>query len=113
LTIFESNFISEESVFFTFIVYFVRNITYEQIIELICRFANNQSIKNIKEMMKLNNRTVVRWLNKFRQLIYDKLEKSDPFGGEGYQIQIDESIFRYLFVLFFRINNFVLLCFSF
>jgi hypothetical protein len=71
-----------------------RNISIQKILELIWHWSNKQTNKFITKNLDLNSKTVRLWINKIRQLLFNKLMYSKPMGGPGYRVQIDESLFR-------------------
>ena len=66
----------------------------EIVVELIYLWSQGFSASEIKHELKVSNKTVTEWTNFFREsCIYSVMENSGPIGGNGIEVEIDESKF--------------------
>ena len=66
----------------------------EIVVELIYLWSQGFSPSEIKHELKVSNKTVTEWTNFFREsCIYSVMENSGPIGGNGIEVEIDESKF--------------------
>ena len=65
-----------------------------KIFEIIWYWSWNTTVKETSNHTQLNSSTVRRWFNKIRKCCYFKLLCAPPMGGQGYSVQIDESLYR-------------------
>lgn len=69
-------------------------LTLEQIIELMYLWSQGFTNKEIEHELKLSNKTIVEWTIFFRECITCSILKhSEQIGGEGIEVEIDESKF--------------------
>ena len=66
----------------------------ESIVELIYLWSQSFSVDEIIHEVKLSKKTVVEWTNFFRECCLTiMLENSEKIGGNGVEVEIDESKF--------------------
>ena len=66
----------------------------ESIVELIKLWSQSFSVDEIIHELKLSKKTVVEWTNFFRECCLTiMLENSEKIGGNGVEVEIDESKF--------------------
>lgn len=66
----------------------------EIVLELIYLWSQGFSPSEIKHELKVSNKTVTEWTNFFREsCIYSVMENSAAIGGNGIEVEIDESKF--------------------
>ncbi|CAF1129960.1 unnamed protein product [Brachionus calyciflorus] len=70
------------------------NLNMEQIIELIWYWSQDHSVRYTSEQTGVNEKSIGKWFNKMRQILYQKMLKAPPMRGEKYSVQIDESLFQ-------------------
>ena len=69
-------------------------LSIENIVELIYLWSQGFSNKEIEHELKLSNKTIVEWTIFFRECITSiMLKHSEPIGGKGVEVEIDESKF--------------------
>ena len=66
----------------------------ESIVELMYLWSQSFSVDEIIHALKLSKKTVVEWTNFFRECCLTiMLENSEKIGGNGVEVEIDESKF--------------------
>ena len=69
-------------------------LSIENIVELIYLWSQGFSNKEIEHKLKLSNKTIVEWTIFFQECITSiMLKHSEPIGGKGVEVEIDESKF--------------------
>ena len=69
-------------------------LSLEIIVELIYLWSQGFSQGEIVHELKLPNKTVTEWTNFFREsCISAAIDNSTPIGGNGIEVEIDESKF--------------------
>lgn len=70
------------------------NLTLEEIVELIYLWTQNFSLLEIEHELGISKKTLIEWTIYFRDVCTCvALRNSEPIGGEGVQVEIDESKF--------------------
>ena len=70
------------------------NLTLEEIVELIYLWTQNFTLAEIEHELNISKKTLIEWTIYFRDVCTCiVLDHSEPIGGEGVPVEIDESKF--------------------
>jgi hypothetical protein len=70
------------------------NLPIEKILEVYWYWSFKQKVNYTSVQCDLSEKTVVYWFKKIRNILFESMNESQPMGGPGYRIQIDESLFQ-------------------
>ncbi|CAF1119304.1 unnamed protein product [Brachionus calyciflorus] len=70
------------------------NLAIEKILEIYWYWSHDHSVNYTANQTNLNEKTIINWFKKIRSCIYDSMLELPQMGGDGYRIQIDESLFQ-------------------
>ena len=66
----------------------------QQIAELVYLWSQSFSVDEIVHELQISNKTVIEWIHFFRECcLTTMMETSEKIGGNGIEIEIDESKF--------------------
>ena len=67
----------------------------QQILELVYLWSQSFEVDEIVHKLKISNKTVIEWIHFFRECcLTTMMETSEKIGGNGIEIEINESKFR-------------------
>ena len=70
------------------------NLTLEEVVELIYLWTHNFTLAEIEHELRISKKTLIEWTIYFRDVCTSiVLDHSEPIGGEGIPVEIDESKF--------------------
>jgi len=70
------------------------NLSFFKILEIFWYWSSAATIKDTASNCKLQKKIVISWFDKIRNYCHSHQLDASPMGGKGYNIQIDESLFR-------------------
>jgi hypothetical protein len=69
-------------------------LSIKDILTIIWYWSCDFSVKNTARHAEIDQKTASKWFRRIRTYLYLLLLEAPPMGGAGYEIQIDESLFR-------------------
>ena len=66
----------------------------KKILKILYYWSLDETIEGISNLVKINPKTVQYWLKKIRSVCVESFEQRKKFGGDGYIVEIDESLLR-------------------
>ena len=69
------------------------SLSIDKLLEIFWYWSHNHSVKFTHEQTGVSKKSIIKWFNKIRTILFEKMIQEPPMGGPGYTIQIDESLF--------------------
>lgn len=69
-------------------------LTTKKILKIFWYWSQSQNAKYTTKEAECEEKTVLQWYKKIREICTSNMKSSPPMGGPGFELQIDESLFQ-------------------